>query len=187
MGEISRLNDSKKRTSSEKQDYKTLRQNEYYDMQQIFDELYKMGSNKEYNFYNLMDFITSESNILLAYRKIKRNKGSKTAGTNKKTIIDIAEINPQILIEYVCNRLANYNPSSVKRVEIPKPNGKTRPLGIPTIGDRLIQQCIKQILEPICEAKFYKHSHGFRPDRSAEHAIGRFDKLIQELLLMQKD
>lgn len=159
---------------------KTLRYNEYYDMQSVFDELYELGSSKKHKFYNLMDLITSESNILLAYRKIKRNKGSKTAGTNKKTIIDIAESNPKILIEYVRNRLENYNPNSVKRVEIPKPNGKTRPLGIPTIGDRLIQQCIKQILEPICEAKFYKHSYGFRPDRSTEHAIGRFDKLIHE-------
>lgn len=159
---------------------KALRYNEYYDMQSIFDELYKLGSNKIYKFSNLMDLITSESNILLAYRKIKRNKGSNTAGTNQKTIIDTAEEKPEKLIKYVRDRLANYTPNSVRRIEIPKPNGKTRPLGIPTIGDRLIQQCIKQIMEPICEAKFYKHSYGFRPNRSTEHAIGRFDKLIHE-------
>jgi len=159
---------------------KALRYNEYYGMQEIFDNLYSNGCNKDYKFYDLMPLIISESNILLAYRTIKRNKGSETAGTNKKTILDIAESDSATLIEYVRNRLANYNPNSVKRVEIPKPNGKTRPLGIPTIGDRIIQQCMKQILEPICEAKFYEHSYGFRPDRSAEHAIGRFDKLIFE-------
>ncbi|MGL5617323.1 MAG: group II intron reverse transcriptase [Sarcina sp.] len=56
---------------------------------------------------------------------------------------------------------------------ISKPNGKTRPLGIPCIEDRIIQQCIKQVIEPICEARFHKHSYGFRPNRSTEHAIAR--------------
>jgi group II intron reverse transcriptase/maturase len=77
------------------------------------------------------------------------------------------------VIQYVRKRLTNFKPHSVRRVEIEKYDEKLRPLGIPTIEDRLIQQCIKQVLEPICEAKFHKHSYGFRPNRNTHHAIAR--------------
>ena len=149
-----------------------LRNNEYYDTQRTYDILYEKSKTNT-RFKNLYEIITSEENILLAYRNIKRNKGSKTKGTNKTTITDIGEKEPQKVISYVRNRLANFKPMSVRRVEIPKDNGKTRPLGIPTMEDRLIQQCIKQVLEPIFEAKFYKHSYGFRPNRSTHHAVAR--------------
>jgi len=149
-----------------------LRNNEYYDTQMLFDTLYTESKNGK-KFNNLLKFITQDENILLAYRNIKKNKGSSTRGTNKNTIIDIGKENPEKLIEYVRNRLQNFQPHSVKRIEIDKANGGKRPLGIPTIEDRLIQQCIKQILEPICEAKFYNHSYGFRPNRGTKHAIAR--------------
>lgn len=149
-----------------------LRNNEYYDIQKVFDHLYAQ-SLKGQKFNDLLSLMLNEQNILLAYRNIKKNKGSKTRGTNENTIIELGENNPQKLIEYVAYRLKNYKPHSVRRVEIPKDNGKIRPLGIPSIEDRLIQQCMKQILEPICEAKFYNHSYGFRPNRSTHHAISR--------------
>lgn len=72
-----------------------------------------------------------------------------------------------------------YTPRSVRRKEIPKPNGSTRPLGIPCIWDRLIQQCIKQVMEPICEAQFSNNSYGFRPNRSVENAIVAVYRLMQ--------
>lgn len=149
-----------------------IRNNEYYDVQEIFDNLYSKAKENK-SFTNLLEIIVSEQNIMLAYRNIKKNKGSKTCGTNKTNIINIGADEPQKLTAYVRRRLNNFRPDSVRRVEIPKANGKTRPLGIPTIEDRLIQQCIKQVLEPICEAKFHKHSYGFRPNRSTHHAIAR--------------
>ena len=150
----------------------TLRNYEYYSTQKLFDELYAESKNGK-KFTQLMDMVISEENILLAYRSIKKNKGSKTRGVNNSTIVEMGEKSPKELIDYVRRRLQNFQPHPVRRVEIPKPDGRMRPLGIPTIEDRLIQQCIKQILEPIFEAKFHKHSYGFRPNRSTHHAIAR--------------
>jgi len=146
-----------------------LRHNEYYGQQSTFDELYERSLNGA-KFNKLYDKIVEESNILLAYRNIKANTGSKTEGTDGLTIKDIAGMTNQQVITMVKRRLKNYTPQSVRRVEILKDNGQKRPLGIPTMFDRLLQQCILQILEPICEAKFHNHSYGFRPNRSTEHA-----------------
>lgn len=156
---------------------KNLRHNEYYDLQNTFDELYAQSKNGD-SFNKLLSIIVSRENVLLAYRNIKKNKGSKTSGVNSTDIIAIGEKEPDKLVEYVLNRLQNFKPHPVKRVEIDKENGKKRPLGIPTIEDRLIQQCIKQVLEPICEGKFHKHSYGFRSNRSTHHAYARMAFLI---------
>lgn len=155
-----------------------LRNNEYYSFQEVQDDLYAKSQNG-YIFKDLMSKIISEENILLAYRNIKKNTGSKTKGTDGKTIAYLAKLEPKDLILLVRRKLENYQPQKVRRVEIPKPNGKKRPLGIPTISDRLVQQCILQVMEPICEAKFYKHSYGFRPLRSTKHAIARAYHLSQ--------
>jgi RNA-directed DNA polymerase len=154
-----------------------LRNNEYYNTQSIFDDLYQKSIN-HYKFKNLMNLIMDERNIELAYRNIKKNTGSKTGGTNNRTIEELKTENNNDLVGYIRKRLANYSPHMVRRVEIPKPNGKTRPLGIPTIEDRLLQQCILQVLDPICEARFHKHSYGFRPNRGTHHAIARCYHLL---------
>lgn len=157
----------------------TLRNNEYYDFQVVQDQLYA-DSSKGKIFTNLMSKIMDRNNVLLAYRNIKKNTGSNTKGTDGKTIAYLARMEPDALVKFVEAKLRNYQPQAVRRVEIPKPDGKKRPLGIPTISDRLVQQCILQVLEPICEAKFYKHSYGFRPLRGTKHAIARACHLAQQ-------
>lgn len=159
-----------------------LRHNEYYDMQSKYDELYAK-SKKGFVFKNLMEIIQSDKNIRLAYRNIKNNSGSHTAGVDSKTISFIENFDEESYVRKVKAKFANYNPKAVKRVDIPKPDGRTRPLGIPTIWDRIVQQCILQVLEPICEAKFYERSNGFRPNRSAENAIAQAMFYMQQVNL----
>ena len=157
-----------------------LRHAEYYDFQGIQDKLYA-DSQKGKEFKHLVEIIALPENIRLAYRNIKANHGSKTAGTDGRTIKDLERLSDEKLVALVQRKLDWYQPQSVRRVEIPKGNdpAKVRPLGIPTILDRLIQQCVLQILEPICEAKFHEHSYGFRPNRCQEHAIDLVYKNIQ--------
>lgn len=151
-------------------------------MQDKFDSLYEKSMAGEI-FTNLMETILSRDNILLAYRNIKTNPGSKTAGTDHLTMKDIGRLQSEEVVKrvrfIVIGSEHGYRPRPVRRKDIPKPNGSTRPLGIPCIWDRLIQQCIKQVMEPICEAKFSNNSYGFRPNRSAEQAIKRCYNLMQ--------
>lgn len=150
-----------------------LRYFEYYNMQNNFDWLYNRSKENRMNGIDLYKIIISENNILLAYRMIKSNTGSKTVGVDKEKISDFRIKDKDEFVKEIRMALLSYQPQSVRRVEIPKPNGEKRSLGIPTMKDRIIQQMFKQVLEPICEAKFYKHSYGFRPNRSAHHAIAR--------------
>lgn len=163
-----------------------LRHAEYYSMQKCFDKLYA-DSKANKCFTNLMDIILERENILLAYRNIKSNAGSNTAGTDKLTIKSIERLTPEEVVEKVRYIITGskhgYRPKPVRRKDIPKPNGKTRPLGIPCIWDRLVQQCVKQVMEPICEAKFSDNSYGFRPNRSVEHIIHRTYQLMQRMHL----
>lgn len=163
-----------------------LRHAEYYGMQPVFDGLYRRSMDGD-TFTDIMDLVLSRDNILLAYRNIKTNGGSYTAGTDNRNISDIGCLPPETVVEkvrfIVTGSQHGYRPKPVRRKDIPKPNGKTRPLGIPCIWDRLVQQCIKQVMEPICEAKFSDNSYGFRPNRSVEHAMQKTYTMLQRMNL----
>lgn len=106
----------------------------------------------------------------LAFKHVKANKG--TSGIDKVTVDEAYEYikgNWTSIRQEIADR--KYKPQPVKRVEIPKPNGGTRNLGIPTVMDRIIQQAMVQVLSPICEPFFSEHSYGFRVKRSCEQAI----------------
>lgn len=118
----------------------------------------------------LIEKILSEENLQKATRKVKKNKGAP--GVDKMTVQEVEEWFNQYkeeLISKILNK--QYKPMSVKRVYIPKPNGKQRLLGIPTVVDRVIQQAMLQVLSEIYEPIFSDHSYGFRPNRSAHMAM----------------
>ena len=118
----------------------------------------------------LLEEILSGNNMTLAYKKVKANKGA--SGIDGITVEEIdeyvkahwVEIREQI-------RKRKYQPQPVRRVEIPKPNGGIRNLGIPTVIDRIIEQAIAQVLTPIAEPHFSENSYGFRPGRRAQQAV----------------
>ena len=160
----------------------SLRHAEYYGMQATFDRLYS-ESKEGKAFEDLTSVILSRENILLAYRNLKSNSGSNTPGTDGLTIKDVQRLTPDEVvakIRFIAKESPHgYRPKPVRRKEIPKPDGRMRPLGIPCIWDRLLQQCVKQVMEPICEAKFSNNSYGFRPLRSAENAVSVLERRLQ--------
>ena len=120
-------------------------------------------------------FPVSKRQVWEAYKKVKANRGS--AGVDDETIEDFEKDLGNTLYR-IWNRMSSgsYFPSPVKRVEIPKGDGRMRPLGIPTISDRIAQMVVKQYLEPRMEAIFHPDSYGYRPNRSAHDALANARK-----------
>jgi len=127
----------------------------------------------------LMEAVVSRGNLMLAYERVMRNKGS--AGVDG---IGAAEFKAHLQRHWPTIRAkllaGKYRPSPVRRVDIPKPQGGTRTLGIPTLTDRLIQQALHQVLSPIFEPTFSAHSYGFRPNRSAHQAVRQAQRYVAE-------
>lgn len=127
----------------------------------------------------LMERILSRENLLTALKRVEQNKGSHGIdGMSVKFLRRHLYENWDSLRETL--RTGNYQPSPVRRVEIPKPNGGVRLLGIPTVTDRFIQQAIAQVLTPIFDPTFSENSYGFRPNRSAHSAIRKAKGYIKE-------
>lgn len=126
-----------------------------------------------------MDEVLSKDNLNLAYLQVVRNKGA--SGVDEMTceeVKDYLKVHGNELINQIKSR--GYQPLPVRRVEIPKPNGGVRKLGIPTVIDRIIQQALVQKLTPIFEPTFSEYSYGFRPNRRCQDAIDRALELINQ-------
>jgi len=129
--------------------------------------------------HGLLEEILSPDNLNKAYRRVKGSKGA--GGVDKMETDDLLSYlssHKEALLESILN--GKYRPNPVRRVEIPKDNGKKRLLGIPTVVDRVIQQAITQVLSPIYERQFSETSYGFRPRRSAHQALRKCQEFIDE-------
>jgi group II intron reverse transcriptase/maturase len=156
-------------------------------LREIQDKLYQ-HSKEVYDaggrpaFKGLLEIMTAEPTIVTAIHNIKSNKGSETPGVDFKTMRkDYLEKPYQWVIKDIQNAFKHFQAQKIRRKYIDKP-GKTekRPLGIPTIRDRIVQECMKIVLEPILEAQFFEHSYGFRPMRDTAMALERI-KLVSHI------
>jgi group II intron reverse transcriptase/maturase len=128
---------------------------------------------------DLLEAIVSRDNLNEAFKRVKANKGSHGIdGMGVDELLQYLRENGETIKQSILD--GTYRPNPVRRVEIPKENGKKRNLGIPTVVDRVIQQAIAQVLTPIYEKQFSESSFGFRPRRSAHGAMRRSQENIQE-------
>jgi RNA-directed DNA polymerase len=147
-------------------------------------KLYRKAKKEpEYRFYQLYDKVYREDILNHAYRLAKSNDGAP--GVDEESFEDIESRGPQGVMEWLNGlgkelRDKTYEPQPVRRVMIEKPGGGERPLGIPTIRDRVAQTAAKLILEPIWEAELEPNAYGYRPKRSAQDAIQKVDELLYQ-------
>ena len=129
--------------------------------------------------FRLFDKVFAERNLLTAYQQVARKKGA--AGVDHVTIKQFGQQIPETIWELSdCLKNGTYRPQSIRRVHIPKPGtNETRPLGIPTVRDRIVQAAIVNVIEPIFERDFAEQSYGFRPGRGCKDALRRVDQLLK--------
>ena len=142
----------------------------------------KAKQEPKFRFYTLYGHLTRDDVLEAAWKQVKQNKGA--AGIDSITIEDIEKSKDGVkaFLEGVKAELVfyKYQASALKRVYIPKSNGQTRPLGIPTVKDRVVQAALLLIIEPIYEADFQECSYGFRPERSAHEAIEEISTQVRK-------
>ena len=127
----------------------------------------------------LMEVVVSPSNMRAAYRRVKQNRGAAGLdGVTTEALGEKLRLHWPVIKEKLL--AGTYLPQAVRRVEIPKPQGGVRALGIPTVMDRLIQQALNQVLQPVFEPGFSDSSFGFRPQRNALQAIERAQAYVAE-------
>ena len=128
--------------------------------------------------FSLVDKAIRPTTLAVAWRKVASNGGA--AGVDRQSIERFAAKSEQYLNELAQSlRTNSYVPQAIRRVDLPKGEGKTRPLGIPTVKDRIVQTALKFVLEPIFEAQFRPGSYGFRPGRSCQDALREVDGLLK--------
>jgi RNA-directed DNA polymerase len=129
--------------------------------------------------YSLIDKVYAPATLELAWMKVDANKGA--AGVDGQSVERFAAKADEYLSELTTAlRAESYHPQAVKRVEIPKGDGRMRPLGIPTVKDRIVQQAVRLVIEPIFESGFCDGSYGFRPGRGCHDALREVDRLLKE-------
>ena len=127
---------------------------------------------------DVIEDVVKTTNLKSAFKAVKRNKGAP--GIDQRTINEVQESLDEIIQELQSSIInGKYTPSCVRGVQIPKPNGKTRLLGIPTVIDRMVQQAIVQVLSPLFDPHFSDNSYGFRPKRSAQNAICKAKEFVK--------
>jgi RNA-directed DNA polymerase len=128
--------------------------------------------------YSLIDKVYAPGTLALAWTKVQANKGA--AGVDGQSVDRFAAKAEVYLAELATAlREDSYRPQAVKRVEIPKGDGRTRPLGIPTVKDRIVQQAVRLVIEPIFESGFCDGSYGFRPERGCHDALREVDRRLK--------
>jgi RNA-directed DNA polymerase len=128
--------------------------------------------------FSLMDKVESSRGLAAAWKRVRANRGS--GGVDRQTVQQF-ERQAEDRLRWLGERLRDgtYEPLPVRRVWIPKPDGRQRPLGIPAVRDRIAQASLRSVLEPIFEAEFAEQSYGFRPGRGAKDALRRVDGLVK--------